>query len=363
MFLDLLQELAGDYKETSTHERYCCPLCGENKYKFYVESEEPHRWICFKCGLSGNPISLVREYYGISFLESKEVLMSYDYDIDNLDVSKFNREYHDQGLTDSERILLAINDLQKKPSITDNVEVQEQELFMPTLPTNVRFFAYVVGTELEWEAKPFLEYLYSRGVTNEEIIKHGMGYVKHGTVDMPNGSQLTLRNHVLFITYDGLGNPMYWNTRAIESDSYIKSFNAPSRDHEYGKHNALFNFNVARNTDKVIINEGVFDALTCGESGIATFGSQITDTQVNLLKSALRTNPNISYYVFLDRDAYDKGDKLAKKLAEATDKVYLVLNTTDEDANQLGKEKVQKLVENALPYNDANSIMYLLYKT
>lgn len=361
MFLELVRETAGDYKNSSTHERYCCPFCMETKYKFYVEVDDPYRWICFKCGLKGNPITYVREFYGMNYQEAKDVLVTYDYDIDNLDVSRFNSQYADDSLTESEQILLAINGL-KKTTIDINLEDVVDDYQFPTLPTGVKFFANIIGSGNELEALPFIEYLQSRGVTSEEVITHGMGYVTYGEVTMPNGTSLTLQDHVIFLTYDNLGNPMYWNTRAIHKESYIKSFNAPSREHEYGKHNSVFNLNRAKTTGKVIINEGVFDALTCGNSGVATFGKQITDSQVRLLLSAMRHDKDIAYYIFLDRDAYDKGLTLAEKLYKHTNNVYLVLNTTESDANDLGRDYVSTLIDNALPFTPANSIKYLMYK-
>lgn len=360
MFIDLLQEACGDDKVSVSHHRFCCPFCGEDDYKFYVEVDEPHRYICFKCDLRGNPVRFVREYYGVNYHEAVDILKGYDYDIENMDVSRFNSKYADDTLTEGESILLAINGvLTKEREGYKEDEIEDIPKVLPTLPTNIKFLINEVQNP---EALPFLKYLESRGVTPKDILNHGIGYVTAGTVQMPNGTFLTLSNHVVFLTYDLLGNPVYWNTRAIHRDSYIKSFNAPSRPEEYGKADTIFNLNRARMTDKVIINEGVFDALTCGDSGVATFGKQITDTQIKLLQSVSRTNPKVSYYVFLDRDAHDKGDKLAERLYEVSKNVFLVANDTDHDANDLGVEKVKELIDNALPFNDVNRIKYMMLK-
>lgn len=70
------------------HElRYCCPFCGSNTdYKFYVKnngSDKDGLWICFKCGMKGNPISFVMKFLGVGFNQAKDILAVYDYSIDD----------------------------------------------------------------------------------------------------------------------------------------------------------------------------------------------------------------------------------------------------------------------------------------
>lgn len=351
MFVDLVREECGAEIPAGRDSRFCCPFCNDHKNRLYVELEPPYRWHCFHCTLKGSPIGFVKEYYGVSGREAIDILRNFDYDIDDLELSKFNSQYNDSTLTEEEKLLLAMYDLTKED------EVEQVKYTMPPLPTNTKF---LVDTFRDAEAKPFLDYLKSRGVTAQDIIDHSIGYVKQGTVKLRSDRELTLDDHVIFITYNNAGEPVYWNTRSIHKDAYVKSFNAPNEETEYGKKNTIFNLNRAKYTDKIIINEGVFNALTCGESGVATFGKQVTTDQINLLKQAHRRNPAIKYYVFLDRDAYDQGDKLAEQLSTFSENVYLVMNPTDDDANDLGYEKVQQLIAEALPFNNANRMLYLM---
>lgn len=360
MFVDLVREECGDEKTGIEETRFCCPFCGETKYKMYVENEEPFRWICFKCDERGNPVSFVMKYYGVNYREAIDILLTYDYDIEDLDLSRFNSKYKDDSLTESEILLLAMRDVEKKKNgIFDNND-EPTSLKMPPLPTGTKFFQYEASNP---EALPYLQYLASRGVTAEQVIKHGMGYVPKGIVSLDNGKILELDSHVLFLTYDVEGNPIYWNTRAIKKDAFIKSFNAPNQKDEYGKSTTIFNLNNAKKTGRIIINEGVFNALSCGESGVATFGKQITHEQLMLLKQAVRYDKDMKFYIFLDRDAYDKGDKLGEQLSAFTKNVFLVMNPTDDDANDMTKEQVDYLIETALPFNTANRLKYLLLKS
>lgn len=355
MFVDLVRDECGEEKSGIEETRFCCPFCGETKYKMYVENEDPFRWICFKCDERGNPVSFVMKYYGVPYREAIDILLTYDYDVNDLELSQFNSKYKDDNLTESEILLLAMRSIG-----SGNDSSGEVHYTMPALPSNVRFFQYDFASP---EAQPFLEYLKGRGVTAEQIMQHGMGFVEKGSVHLPNGQILDLENHVIFLTYDVEGQPIYWNTRAIHKDAYIKSFNAPSLPNEYGKANTIFNLNRARKTGKVIINEGVFNALSCGDSGVATFGKQITHEQVDLLKQVIRRNPETKFYIFLDRDAYDKGVKLGEELIKHTNNVYLVMNPTDDDANDMAPEVLEGYINEALQFNSANTMKYLLLQT
>jgi DNA primase len=144
---------------------------------------------------------------------------------------------------------------------------------------------------------------------------------------------------------------MYWNTRSIEKDAYIKSFNAPSRPTEYGKNNTIFNLNWAKYSDKIVITEGVFDALTIGgDSGVGTFGKMITTEQVDLLIRETEER-QLPIYLYLDRDAIDQMIKSAHRIkAKAPNRpLYFVLGDKKRDANDLGPEKVQELIDQAFP--------------
>ena len=67
----------------------------------------------------------------------------------------------------------------------------------------------------------------------------------------------------------------------------------------------FFNIDNAKN-DSVIITEGVFDAVRLGDNAIASFGTSITPSQLNLIKSRYKR-------VFMLYDGEDEAQKKAKK--------------------------------------------------
>ncbi|AIW03293.1 DNA primase [Bacillus phage Mater] len=341
MFIDLMKQELGSHKTAGVHTRFCCPFCHETDYKFYVNHENG-LYICFKCDARGNPAQFVMKNWNTSYSEAIDHLMAYDYDPRrawkfDTSLSKYGEE-----LTEEEQLLLFIS-RQGRPIEEDNAVTYK----CPAPPTNCKTLAENFNNP---EAFPFFAYLHGRGVTLEQIKQHNISYVVHGTVRKVDGGEMTLNNHLIFFTFDDKRKPLYWNTRSIDPKPFIKSFNAPSREDEYSKDNTIFNLNNANNTDKIVITEGVFDAMTVGDSGVATFGKMITAHQVEELLQKTRHN-QLPIYLYLDKDAWKQMIKSAAKIKEVepTRPVYYVFSGTDEDANELGHERVQQLISKAFP--------------
>lgn len=95
---------------------------------------------CFGCRDSGNIIMLVRDWLGLTFWE-------------------------------------AVNWVETRTYPEDNVQPVRQsiKIKIPTLPPNYEFY-----DERELWNPPYLEYLFNRGITWEQIVKHRIGYCDQG---------------------------------------------------------------------------------------------------------------------------------------------------------------------------------------
>ena len=345
-FTDYLDEqMNGDYKDIGHEKIYKCPFCGDDKHRLYVSTGEAGDneglWICFHCGRKGNPISFVMEYEGARFSEAKETLELYDYMIGNFEWS------NDDSLTESEKLVLYINHL-NKPKVKERVEKTP-----PPLPVG---YKRIIDNLNNNEVYPFLLYLYNRGFTIQDIIKHNIGYITDGYANTTN-SKIPLNNHLVFLTHNDKGEYIYWNTRSIDPKPYVKSVNGIAKDNEYSKKDVLFNLNTAKNEKDIIIVEGVPDALTLGNRGIATFGKQVTDTQVEeILK---RVTKEQKLYIMLDMDAKEEMIKLADKLYTRHENTYYVINKTYKDANDLGRDKALDIVFNQSVKADSRGSLLL----
>ncbi|AMQ66628.1 DNA primase [Bacillus phage Shbh1] len=339
MFIDLLRQELGASKSAGGEVRFCCPFCGESDYKFYVK-EDNGLYLCFKCEEKGNPVTFVMNYFSVPYNEAVDILETFDYDVESEKNSSSLSQYGGE-LTLEEKLRIHI----MREGQPLKLDVRNSKLRLPVLPSNTKTLMDNFNNS---EAAPFFKYLHSRGVTLEQIQKHQMSYVIHGEVQLESGKPLTLRNHLVFFTFNQEGDPVYWNTRSIEISPFIKSFNAPSRVDEYSKNNTIFNLNNARKTDKIVVTEGVFNALTVGESGVATFGKKVTDLQIRLLLD-YTSESRQPIYLFLDSDAWDSMISVANRIysIEPNREVFFVFTGTDEDANDLGHKRCQEEISKA----------------
>lgn len=286
------------------------------------------------------------KYYHVAFKEALDILEGYGYRFNNKNFTP-----KDEALTDEEYLVLLLDTVGKP---TNTTKVDEVHLVPPKLPQG---FKLLSNNLYNPEAYPFLAYCHKRGFTLHDIFTHNIGYVLDSTIHLQSGKQIRLKNHLVFLTHGNNGKYQYWNTRAI-ANSYIKSFNAPSVDNEYSKKNTIFNLNIACKTPQVVITEGVPDALTLGESGVGTFGKQVTTAQVELLINSIPVNKPI--YIYLDKDAKKETKKLAEKLYELHKETYIVISPTDKDPNSIGKEKAWEIINNYSVKADGFGIIKLM---
>lgn len=346
MFTDLVKQELGDSRTVGGDERFNCPFCGETKRRLYVRIDTGV-WHCFRCSEKGNPLTFVMKYFGVSYADAIDILETYGHDVEEYN-DRRNPQQYGEEFTPEERLLLFIA-REGEPFEKES----RKGLVCPPSPTNTKTLRANFNNP---EAYPFFAYLHKRGVTKEQIETHNISYLVEGEVTLMDGRKLTIRNHLIFYTLDIEGKPMYWNTRSIDPNPFIKTFNGASGDTEHSKSTAVFNLNNAQQTDKIVITEGVFDAMTVGESGVATFGKKITNSQIELIADAVKKT-NIPIYLFLDTDA---GEEMLQAVTSLQSKVsspiYFVFNPTGKDANDLGRQATEELIDNAV-LADANGRM------
>lgn len=352
MFLDMIDEYTqGGRLEAQKEVRFNCPFCGEERHKFYVQDSEPYLWHCKQCDRSGNPVKFVMLLNSVSYEDAKDILEVYDYYVGNLDQTKLQENFSDQELTDSEKLFILVQGDTKAP-----VNKEIKKLNPNPLPKG---FKFLWDERYNKESFPYYNYLIKRGVTLDMIKKYHIGYVDNGSYIHPEtGAILPIKTSIVFITYGISGEPIYWNTRSINKLSRQKSLNAPADSGTFSKRNSIFNLNNAIKTDKVVIYEGVFNALMSGDSGVATFGKQVTSEQLDLLRKYVEDDTPI--YLFLDNDAKDETDLLAKNIYKFHKYLYIVINPNgDKDANDLGKDTVSVLIKNAIKYDNSGRAQML----
>lgn len=346
VMLELAQE--DPYSETSTEFRYECPFCHSSRVKFYI-SKDTGLYICFNCSRQGSLVTLVKDLTGLSFTESLSYLQD-DWQVDG------QYTYTPDADTSFYTQLLETLD-------TDALTTTTPSLTAPALPTNTKLLMTNFSNP---EAFPFFNYLKKRGLSLQQIKQQQICYVVTGTFRTQD-KENPINNSIIFPTFNEQGQMIYWNSRSIEIDPYIKSINAPALENEYSRKDVIYNLNQVTARSRVVVCEGVFNALTVNFPptvvGVATFGKNVTDKQIQLLRA--KDGLITSYYLFLDEDARVEQIKLAQRMNNggiSQHKIYLVNNHSSQDANDLGSRQSLLLVKHAKPMTDlATKLDFLLH--
>lgn len=330
-FEDFLIEHLGQPKtETDGEIMFDCPFCSDKRHRFGVKvslDDKNGLWQCFNCGETGNPISFVKKFYNVNGKEAIDLL-----DKNNIDIEIDKTIHFDNSLTESEKLILLLYGSEK--------ENERNKKTPPPLPLNYKFLSDNMNNQ---EAKPFIDYLHSRNVTNEQIRKYNIAYTTHSKCyKKDNETLFDFYNSIIFFTFNSYGQYVYWNTRTIYPTK-MKTINAPNNENQYGKKDVIFNFNIAKYQPFIIITEGVFDALTFDKYGVATFGKAISEEQIEMIIKHVPKDTVL--FLMLDKDAYEYNVETASILYKHFPNTYVVPQT-DKDANDLGTKKALELIKN-----------------
>jgi len=173
-----------------------------------------------------------------------------------------------------------------------------------------------------------LAYLKNRGITEEDILKYGIGYCETGRY----------ANMVIIPSFDSKGNINYFTGRSFEKEPSVKYRNpSVSRD--------IIPFELFINWDlPLILCEGPFDAIAIKRNVIPLLGKNI---QTNLMKKIVMSSVE-KIYIALDRDAQKQALNFCEKLMQEGKEVYLV-DMQDKDPSEMGFENFTKLIQETYP--------------
>lgn len=268
-----------------------CPYCGrENKFGINLSQ---NRCNCFRCGEHPSTISLIMYLENTqSFTEVLQILNSDDY----------------TGYVFKE----------------EKVEIKSQkDFFLPEGFKNIKMGDSTL-------AKSARNYLKKRGFDIDRLSLKGWGYCNKGKY-----------LGYIIIPFIEHGKLVYFNARLYMGAG--PKYNNPEVDVTgLGKSFIIYNADALEMFRTIYICEGVINAETIGENGIATGGKTIARYQVNrLIKSQVER-----FVILLDPDAKKEAIDLALKLCNFK-KVKVVYLPEGTDCNDLGRRKVLEFVRKA----------------
>jgi hypothetical protein len=262
-----------------------CPFCHHHKKKLQINLDSQY-WHCWVCDSKGRSIqSLLRKL-----------------NVDRGDLSKIISIYGEY-----------------KPS-TNHKEVEKIQLKLPKefKPLHQK------PKSIDFAYNQALGYLYKRGITMDEILKHNIGYCEDG---MYGG-------RTIVPSYNADGELNYFVARSYYSDNTMKYKNPPvSRD-------VIVFDNQINWNEPITLVEGVFDSFSVKRNVIPILGKFLPKT----LKEKIFEKGVSEIKILLDADAVDDSTKHAEYFIKNGIKVTNII-PTESDAGDMGFDKVNELLK------------------
>ena len=184
-----------------------------------------------------------------------------------------------------------------------------------------------------------LTYMYKRGFTDDDILKHNIGYCDEGKYS----------NRIIIPSYDSNGGLNFFVGRDFYKSKlkYLNSFT--SKD--------VIGFDLFINWDEpIILCEGVFDAMSFKRNAIPLFGKTMSK---RLHKKILRQKVK-KVFLALDDDAQLDAMKISEKLMNEGIDVRKI-DLKNGDPNDIGFKKLTKMLGETEETNFLDLMKYKLY--
>lgn len=322
-----------------------CPFHNEKSPSFAVHPGR-QMYHCFGCGAGGNAFTFVMEYENFTFVEALKYLA------ERAGVRLPEIEYSEDAkkAADFKSRLLEVNKLAAK------------------------FFYVQLKSE---QGKPAYDYFKKRGLTDETIVKFGLGYSSRFsdtlyqylkqqgyedaflkdtglvTLDEARGGRDKFWNRAMFPIMDVNNRVIAFGGRVM-GEGEPKYLNSPETK-VFDKSRNLYGLNYAKHSRKpyMLICEGYMDVISLHQAGftnaVASLGTALTGLQANLISRYVKE-------VYLTYDSDGAGIKAALRaipiMKEAGVSVKVInmkpYKDPDEFIKNLGAEEYQKRIDAAI---------------
>ena len=292
--------LGKSYKRAKDNYAFTCPFCNHRKPKLEInlntndKGENP--WECWVCETKGRTVRSLLKQLKISGPQAQEVL-----------------QYIKKG-----------------------EEVEYQVAKLVELPKE--FQPLYLAPTTSFSANIARKYLYDRGITDNDILKHNIGYCIAGEFS----------DRIIIPSYDQNNQLNFYVARSFNR-SYAKYKN-PEASKDIIVFENLINWN-----QPIIICEGVFDAMAIRRNAVPILGKNISKS---LLKKIV-TSKVKEIYIALDRDALKKAVKFCEQFISMGKKVYLV-DMDEKDPSEMGFQLFTNHIQDAEELDLSSLMRYKL---
>lgn len=238
-----------------------------------------------------------------------------------------------------------MSDVQRAKHIASSDKVVEQKTIL-SLPNNFKLLT--LASNKDPDIASAKSYLVRRGLSERDFWYH-----KLGTSD-----DVRWRRRIIVPSFNASGTLDYFVARTIDDNRFPK-YDTPEVSQET-KLSIIFNDVNIDWTQSLVICEGVFDAMKCGDNVVPLLGSTLNER--SLLFNKIVVN-NVNVIVALDGDMWNtKTPRLVHKLEEYDINVVVVDTRSFGDPGAASKQQVADAIAGAKQLNWSDTFFNKLDK-
>ena len=328
----------------------CCPFHNEKTPSFSINAEDGV-YYCFGCKESGDVIKFVEKMENIDFYDAVKLLA----DKAGMQIPELvSSEEAGKKQKLKERLLSALDFAEKhyEENLYSKDALEAQQYIKMRKFTRRELIDFKIGYSKDWT--DIVDYLHQKGFTYDELITAGICGKKNDRVfDV-------LAGRLVFPIFNAFNECIGFSARALQKTDFAKYKNTAETP-VFQKGKVVFGINLLKRLkqqeglNKIILVEGQMDVIAMHKGGfkntVACMGTALTKDHIQELK---RYSKNI--VLCFDNDgAGEKATLRAIELfrGEGVDLKVATLHggkDADEVLNNLGREELEKMIDNAEPY-------------
>lgn len=333
----LFSRLTGARKKEGREIRVDCPIC-HSEGNFSYSTEKP-LWKCWSCNAGGDWLDFMQKVEGMDFQIALQELAS----VAGVELSPYSQEAY-RVYTRRADILEDAQELFKNELES---QIKHDGAVMKYLADRGYSFQEALDMELGayTSRKALQEYLKGKGYSEQEVRESGLLTGGFGE-----------EYQLAFLWRDASGRAIGLVSRSFLSEDELKArgFSGKYR-YSYGmeKDKGLIGFTSVRGSEKIILLEGVLDALYLNHKGfksVAVGGTSLSAPQLQALQ--LAGCKELLLAMDMDDAGYGATEKIIKSLTGSSLRAYVISLPEDfKDADELvrnrGAEAFQEAVTQA----------------